>query len=323
MNSTHKTFILIALSFFCSVVFGALRAEDGDNETQGNNVASNASAGNYLKQLQSTARVEAEENISKELVAEYEAILAWLKTRKPEQSLIEERGTEHLAIKLLGEVRWLGALDFFIENIVWHTWIQMQTPEFTPKWVYFPCAMALVEFKGCEFNIARAALMAKRDIEMQLLCIALMHMATNAGAEYILLFSAGEEKQSHPRLKAALTFIRSFTTAYDVLEWDPYDCKDFDDPRNPIRPVEKSTPALPGTSEVPRENNSTPPTSEETPLSRDGSTPNTTHTGTSSEGAVAAAAPFPWVIVIVVAIAALSLGAITTLLLTRKNRREA
>jgi lysozyme family protein len=57
---------------------------------------------------------------------------------------------------------------------------------------------------------------------------------------------------------------------------------------------------------------------------RTSGTPNAAGTGTSSEGgaedAVAQASPFPWAIVVVVAIAALSLGAITTLLLTRRKK---
>jgi hypothetical protein len=76
------------------------------------------------------------------------------------------------------------------------------------------------------------------------------------------------------------------------------------------------------TPNAPPQETPEPPTGGQTP-----GPPNATGTGTSSqggaEGAIAEATPFPWAIVIVIAIAALALGAVTTLLLTRKNRREA
>jgi cobalamin biosynthesis Mg chelatase CobN len=117
-------------------------------------------------------------------------------------------------------------------------------------------------------------------------------------------------------------------------------------PEAPNPPADESAPSGEGSS--------TPPASDDTPLSRDGSAPSspasvsTSPTGASSvvppatdtaqpsststggpygpaerrETPVAEAAPFPWLIVIIVAAAAaaIALGAIATLLLTRRKK---
>lgn len=59
------------------------------------------------------------EEISKTFCGEYNSILSWLKSRPQDNNMkrLLPDSDEILAIELLTEVQWLGAVDFLIDNI--------------------------------------------------------------------------------------------------------------------------------------------------------------------------------------------------------------
>jgi hypothetical protein len=200
---------------------------------------------------------------------------------------------------------------------------------------YFPAAMALVEIGGPNVRDAILQRLGTEDGEkVTRLCVWTLLKTYGEDVTTFLLdrVEAGTKDEAiKQRMKKAKEL---FAQGDRLLLFD----------EKPQGTDKETTPAPPaeGESAPAGENYSTPPTSEETPLARDGSAPssppivssrptgtsdaapNATDTGTSSqggaEGPVAEAAPFPWTIAIVAAVAALAVGAITSLLLTRRKK---
>ena len=186
------------------------------------------------------AKKSAEEKIALEVNAEYNDVLKWLATQAKGEPVLEQGGNETQAISLLSDVQWYGAVNFFMQNIVWHIRFPQGEREFVPKWEYFPCAMALMKFKGCELKITDAVLRAKRQSEMELLCVTLMQMQGDQAAVKKLLVCRADGKAE---FKGNFDSATKSVDGYDELKWDPCDYPDLDKPAA-TNPPPAATPAI-------------------------------------------------------------------------------
>jgi hypothetical protein len=183
----------------------------------------------------------AQKKISSELTTQYNEMLKWLATRVDKQRILERDGAEVLVIQLLSDVQWYGATDFFVSNITWHVPIPLTSNDDIAPWRYFPCAVALMTYKGCELKIAEAVLHAKRESVMQLLCVVLLEMQKDPAVVKKLLAFCAVDK---PELKESLNNATKFIDGYDPGKWEPPFNLDLDTP-----PAEGG--AIPPASEQP------------------------------------------------------------------------
>lgn len=207
MKTFRKYLIFIGIAAFASVAYFMAWAcsEQHGTESKG----TKGSPEWYIDRINNARKsdkISVKNEIQKEVSDQLEKTLDWLKTRELEGMLpLKEDATEVLAVQLLADIKWFGATDFFIDHISWHTVFSDNESVFTPKWQYFVCAIALTQYDGCQLKIAHAIFSAKREIEVQLLCIVLLNtMKEWESIKELLEYSGSEEDADRKRLDDAI-----------------------------------------------------------------------------------------------------------------------